>query len=75
LDLVGAWEYNPLTLLAVPYIGYHFLAFQVHAFTGRRLPMPFSRTWAIWLVFVAVVAFWVARNLPFAPFSGLAPGS
>jgi len=72
-DPAGALAMNPLLVLAVPLV--------VLLLAGRAgwLPGPprawlermaDARPWAI-----AVVAFMVARNLPWPPFSWLAPGT
>jgi len=71
LDVVGAWGMNPLALLALPILGFSWVAWLRRAALGRE------RVWVaparvIWILFAAVVVFGVARNLPaFAPW--LAP--
>jgi hypothetical protein len=72
-DLRQAAAYNVLDLfllLPVCIWGIHrgALAFIGHSFITWRLS-----TWSIWLLFCIIVAFGVLRNLPFAPFSELAP--
>ncbi len=75
LDLAGAWSFNPMLVLAGPYLGYHLLAFLAWGYGGWRLPVPGLRSPAVWLLLATILFFWVARNLPYAPFSCLAPGA
>lgn len=61
-DFFAALAWNPLLLLIVPAM----LAFQ-----WSDLPV---RRWLGWSLLVTIVAFGIARNLPWEPFSSLAPG-
>lgn len=72
-DLLGAWRSNPFTVLALPYIGAHFFIFQIKCWTGRNVSLPFARPIFIWVIFIGIMAFWIARNIPVAPFNLLAP--
>ena len=62
--------FNPLTVLAVPFVAYHFLAWLLPSLGWRRVAPSGRATWALLAV---VVAFGVLRNLPWAPFDALAP--
>lgn len=62
--------FNPLTVLAVPFVLYHFAIWALPALGWRRIAPGGRTTWALLAV---VVAFGVLRNLPWAPFSALAP--
>lgn len=73
LNVWEAWRSNPLTVLVLPYIGAHFLIFQVKCWTGRVMPLPFDRPVFMWSAFIGILLFWVARNIPVAPFNLLAP--
>lgn len=64
-DAVG---YNALATLSLPWMG--LAAAQWAA--GRRAPWR-QPAWIGPIVLVAVVAFWVLRNVPAAPFAALAP--
>ena len=71
--LTAAFGLNPLTILALPFVGYAFLSTLVLAATGRRLPaMVIPVAW-IWALLGAIILFWVLRNIPIYPFSLLAP--
>lgn len=71
-DVAAALSYNPLLVLALPFVAL-LLAHQVFVLPGslqalaRRIGD--ARPWA-----VLVIAFMVARNLPWEPFAALAPG-
>jgi hypothetical protein len=72
-DLAQAASYNVLTLLALPWllaVGLHFVLGAALGWKPSRRLLP---AWAIWLLFVVVVAFWVLRNVNVAPFNWLAP--
>ena len=72
-DFSAAMSYNPLLVLALPALGYVYISFLGNEFFGRRLPAPTSlRAWT-WLIPVVIVIYWVARNLPWEPFTYLAP--
>ena len=70
---VAAFGYNPYSMLALPAIGYSLVASGLRAY---HLPAPprinLSHHW-IWALLAAILAFWLLRNLPFAPFTILAP--
>ena len=71
-DLATAWAMNSLAVLALPVLA----ALWLQEGAGRPAATEPLARWLrdarVWAV--AVLLFTVARNLPFAPFSGLAPG-
>lgn len=72
-DLQTALHFNPLVVLAAPV----FLAWQARNFLGKK-PAPahvnvFARPVVGWSLVALVVVFSIVRNLPFAPFTSLAP--
>jgi hypothetical protein len=72
-QLRQAAGYNALALLALPFLLYAAARYALAALRGtppRRRPLT---RWAYYLLFAAVLAFWVLRNLPFPPFDALAP--
>lgn len=71
-DLEGALGYNPLLVLMAPALAY-WAAARVLAAAGVRLPVPHLSGRTTWAVACVVIGFGVLRNLPFAPFSTLAP--
>jgi hypothetical protein len=74
-DVRGASGYNVLTLLTLPVLVYAWLAWALPASVTRHWPrVGHAPSRAIRALAVLVVAYWVARNLPWAPFTLLAPG-
>ena len=72
-DFSAAISYNPLLMLALPALGYVYISFLGNELFGRRLPSPTGlRAWT-WLIPVVIVLYWIARNLPWEPFTHLAP--
>jgi hypothetical protein len=72
-DLGTAFSFNPLLVLALPALGYVYLSFLSSTFFDRRLPSPTGlRAWT-WVIPVVLVLYWIARNLPWEPFTYLAP--
>ena len=72
-NLIAAFGYNPYTMLALPVIGYAFLSALLLSAYGKRLPTVFVHPILIWGLLVAVLSFWVLRNVPVYPFTVLAP--
>ena len=71
-DLASALHFNALLVLALPFLvwlGFNWL----RASRGTAAPNTGPRPVWFWLFFGTVMAFGVLRNLPFAPFSHLAP--
>jgi hypothetical protein len=72
-DLGTALSHNPLLMLALPALVYVYLSFLSDTFFDRRLPAPNGlRSWT-WVIPVVLVVYWIARNLPWEPFTYLAP--
>lgn len=72
--LVEAVGHNALLIVSLPPLAFWYLLWITPAtwfagLRGRRLP-----TWFVWSVCAVVVVFTVLRNLPWAPFTSLAPG-
>ena len=68
-DLAVAWQMNPLLVLALPLLALTLLRAGFPTAVPAALPLPAARHW-LW----AIGLFTVARNLPWPPFNGLAPG-
>ncbi len=74
-DLPGAFGYNPFSTVVIPLTG---LFLMVSRLSGgfRSIPEGVRYRMAAWggqILFLMVLVFWVARNIPLAPFSMLAP--
>ena len=74
-NFLAALGYNPYTILALPVIAYSFATGGLRAYGLPAPPRIFIPSPLIWALLVAVLAFWLVRNLPFASFSFLAPQS
>lgn len=62
LDLVGAWQANPLWVLVVPLLLAAWVRWLVLAARGR--PVPAAPGWLPWVLLAVVVGFAVLRNVP-----------
>jgi hypothetical protein len=71
--LAAAFGFNPLMILALPFIAYAFTSCALVALIGRSLPKVFIPPLMIRALFGLIVLFWIARNIPFYPFTLLAP--
>jgi hypothetical protein len=69
--ILTAIDYNLLFILFLPLIIYFILAFVL----GKKHPSSsfIYRSAFSFTVVILVVSFWVLRNIPFTPFSWLAP--
>ena len=72
-DIVSALGYNPYVMLLLPALLYYFGSRGLAAYGVRRLRRPRLSATKIRILLAAIIAFWVLRNLPFEPFSILAP--
>lgn len=74
LDFAGVVSQNFLFIPAFLLILYHCLHPVLNRQLHWKLPNIFYFKNTPWIIFGVVIAFWVLRNLPFYPFSVLAPG-
>lgn len=74
LDFAGVVSYNFLFIPAFLLIFYHYLHTVFNRFFGWKLPNVFYFSRTPWIIFGVIVLFWILRNIPFYPFSVLAPG-
>ena len=73
-DPAGAISMNALTVLFVPFVLYYFANLAWVSRGLRPLPGAAALSKAGWWVIALLLIFAVLRNLPFEPFSRLAPG-
>ena len=64
-----AFDFNPLLVASLPFVAYALVRGAVRT---RRAPRPLP-AWAIWGLFVVVLAFGLLRNLPWKPTRWMAP--
>jgi hypothetical protein len=67
-DVVGAFEFNPLMVVALPFLLYALVRYTNAALRGRPLKRHQLNAKYIWALLVVIVSFWVFRNTPFYPF-------
>lgn len=72
-NITAALGYNPLTILALPFIAYSFGAGALRAFRLWDLPRVFVPHQWIWALLAVITAFWLLRNVPIEPLTALAP--
>jgi len=65
----AAFRLNPLSISTLPFVGYASARSLLEAVTGRPLPRDFIRSFVIWALLAAILAFWVLRNTPLFPAS------
>lgn len=70
---LAAADLNPLMILFLPYLLYAFVEYTAPVLFEQKVPRLFIKAEWIWLGLKIILAYWVLRNLPFAPFSWLAP--
>lgn len=69
----AALGFNPLMLLSLPYLIYSYVRYSLPAFTNYKVrPLFIQPNWIWWIVKITL-AYWILRNIPFVPFSFLAP--
>ena len=71
----AAFRYNPLMVIALPFVAYYLCKVYFGFVFGRDvLPVPKIRGRALGVaVLIAVMAYWLLRNVPLYPFTLLAP--
>jgi Protein of unknown function (DUF2752) len=69
----GAFGYNPLMMVALPFMVYAFVSLCMEVLWGRSLPKLFSSNASGVVLLCIAVAYWVLRNVPVYPLTLLAP--
>lgn len=72
-NLTAALNLNALAVALFPLVGFDLVSLAAGALLDRRPPRIFEAGRAGRIVLMAVVCFWVLRNVPVLPFSVLAP--
>ncbi|WP_102418897.1 DUF2752 domain-containing protein [Mycobacterium sp. 4858] len=70
-NLMAAARFNALGLAAVVLLVWAYLAWTYGRLAGRRVRSWQHRRWAAVVTLVLVAAWFVVRNIPFAPFTAL----
>jgi hypothetical protein len=69
----SAMGLNPLMVLSLPFIAYSFIKYIAAGMRERPERKIFIPSGFIWALLGIVVLFWILRNLPYYPFTLLAP--
>lgn len=72
-DPLGALDYNPLTVIALPFIIVTALIGLNQAVGRPRLPNFVIPHQLAWVLLGVIILFWVLRNIPIYPLTMLAP--
>ncbi len=67
-DIVGAFEFNPLMVVALPFLLYALVRYTNAAWRGRPVQRHQLNVKYIWALFVVILSFWVFRNTTYYPF-------
>jgi hypothetical protein len=67
-DVVAAFEFNPLMVVALPFLLYALVRYTAAAVSGRPLQKDHLKAKYIWMLFAVIMSFWVFRNTRFYPF-------
>jgi hypothetical protein len=70
-DLLAAVKFNALALVALMLLVVAFAVWTYGRATGRRMWSWQNYRWSAVTTMVVVAVWFVVRNLPFAPFTGL----
>ena len=73
LDFAGVISYNFLFIPAFLLIFYHYSRPVINRIFKMKLPNIFYYKKTPWIIFGVVILFWILRNIPYYPFSVLAP--
>ena len=67
-DVIAAFQFNPLFVLALPLLLYVLVRYTDAAIRGKTLNPNKLDAKYIWVLFVVILSFWIFRNTPFYPF-------
>jgi len=73
LNFAGVVGNNFLFIPAVAAVAYHYAHQPLNKKFGWKLPNIFYKKATPWVIFGIILLFWFLRNLPFYPYSVLAP--
>jgi len=75
-NITAAFRYQPLVIIFLPFVSYYCLKMYIAFVFGKDiLPFPTIKGRTVGMIILVVfIAFWILRNIPFYPFTCLAPG-
>lgn len=71
--ILAALDYNPLIVLWTPILVYLGISYFLLGVRGKSLPLYMPSNPVLISLLVLLITFWVLRNIPFYPFTILAP--
>ncbi len=71
--ILSALDLNPLMVVSIPFLGYGFISLALYKIMGRGLPQLIKHPLWIWSILALIIVYTILRNIPFYPFSVLAP--
>jgi hypothetical protein len=72
-QLADAFRLNPLLILSLPPLAYAVISTKWPRLRTRWIDRLTSRPAWPWTLLIIVLLYWLLRNVPFAPFTSLAP--
>jgi hypothetical protein len=72
-NVLAALRLNPLAMVLLPPLAYGMLSLGLQFVGLRPLPSKFIPAFWIWMLLVVILLYWVLRNVPYYPFTLLAP--
>jgi Protein of unknown function (DUF2752) len=74
LDIEQALAWNPLFVVLLPFVLFGLARMGFQMWTGRRLrQLKYWPRWGTKAVLWLLITYWILRNIPYAPFTLLAP--
>jgi hypothetical protein len=67
-DVVGAFEFNPLIIVSLPFLLYALVRYTVAAVRGQPIKWNQLNAKYVWVLLAVILSFWVFRNTAFYPF-------
>ena len=67
-DVVGAFRFNPLMMVMLPFLLYALVRYTNAVMRGHPIRGKQFNAKYVWLLSFVVLAFWIVRNTPFYPF-------
>jgi len=72
--ILRAFSYNPLVVILLIPLGLYILNHLRFVLWGKKWRTPEIRIRYVWILIIIIVLFWILRNMPYYPFTLLAPG-
>jgi hypothetical protein len=67
-DAIAAFEFNPLMVVALPFLLYALVRYTAGAVTGQQPKVYRLNAKYIWVLFAVIMSFWIFRNTRLYPF-------